>query len=46
MGGIALSPEKVLEKKMLMLKRKKEGRELTIARKNTRRTIARNGGRF
>lgn len=41
-----MSPEKVLEKKMLMLKRKKEGRELTIERKNMRRTIARNGGRF
>ena len=41
-----MSPEKVLEKKMLMLKRKKDSKELTIVRKNKRLTIARNGGRF
>ena len=34
------------ERKALMLERKREGKQLTIERKNVRRTIARNGGRF
>lgn len=34
------------ERKAIMLERKKDSRQLTIERKNVRRTIARNGGRF
>lgn len=34
------------ERKQIMLERKREDKILTIERKNTRRTIARNGGRF
>lgn len=34
------------ERKAIMLERKKESKELTIARKNVRRTYSRNGGRF
>jgi len=34
------------ERKTLMLERKKTSKELTIERKNVRRTHARNGGRF
>jgi hypothetical protein len=34
------------ERKQVMLERKKAGKELTIERKNVRRTYSRNGGRF
>ena len=34
------------ERKALMLERKREGKQLTIERKNMRRAMARNGGRF
>lgn len=34
------------ERKALMLERKREGKLLTIERKNMRRAMARNGGRF
>lgn len=34
------------ERKQIMLERKRDSKMLTIERKNVRRTIARNGGRF
>ena len=34
------------ERKAIMLERKREGKMLTIERKNMRRAMARNGGRF
>jgi len=34
------------ERKAIMLERKREGKLITIERKNMRRSISRNGGRF